>query len=500
MPPDADTRADNGDPLVRAVRRALRRLSFLDAGHTIVCAVSGGPDSLALLAALADIRAEHRFRLIAAHVHHGLRGAAADDDAAFVRREAERMGVRALVLRAGARIAAARAAGNTGGIENVAREARYALLLRAARRTGSDAVLVAHTADDQAETMLLRLCRGTGTRGLGAMKPIARRAGILLLRPFLGVTRADVVRSLARRGLVARADETNIDESRERNWMRRRVLPILRERYGARLPLRWSRAAALIRADERALGRMMERAFREVCTVRPREIALDAQRLATYDRAVQRSVVRRVIERLVGTVSGVSVYHVDSVLSLGRAALSPPLSAHFPLGRPGGTRLLPLSVRAAVRGAEIVVATVSASERAPLEHRSLPVPGTVTLLGGSCVVTLRVLSADAWPGPEPNSSWSAYFDVNALALPLAVRAPQAGDRLRPFGFGGSRKISDILSEAGVPRHARARQLVVEDERSILWIPGVRRSDRAPITPATKRILEVSVRWAIPTLT
>src|SRR5262249_1700207 len=145
-----------------------------------------------------------------AHVHHGLR-AAADDDAAFVRDLARTTGARALILRAGSRIAADRARANGGGIENIARDARYALLGRAARRIGAGAILVAHTADDQAETVLMRLLRGAGSRGLGGMRRAQSLGGARVVRPLLGVTRGEVHAYLAAHAITPRVDETNDD-------------------------------------------------------------------------------------------------------------------------------------------------------------------------------------------------------------------------------------------------------------------------------------------------
>jgi tRNA(Ile)-lysidine synthase len=221
------------------VIRARPAWDLLPRDRECVVAVSGGPDSTALLVAAAPRR-----RVVAAHFNHALRGAEADADAEFVRELAERLGVPFVTEKADP---------PAGPDENTARKARYAFLTRVARQRGCPVVAVAHTADDQAETFLMRLIRGSGTLGLGAMAPARCLAdGILLVRPFLTVTRDEILAYLRRKRVGYRVDATNFDTTRLRARIRAELLPQLRT-YNPRIVEVLCRTAAYLREDQRRL-------------------------------------------------------------------------------------------------------------------------------------------------------------------------------------------------------------------------------------------------------
>lgn len=348
-------------PLDRRVARVLDRCApWLQRPATLLVAVSGGPDSTALMHALAATARGTSLTLVVAHVDHGLRASSAAE-AAQVRALATAAGLRCLVLRGGPRIAAQGPLGRAGGLEQVAREARYRLLARAARRTGAAAIAVAHTLDDQAETVLLRLLRGAGPTGLGGMRPVARMYGARLVRPLLGASRQEVLESLALRGVTALTDDSNTDATRERNWLRHDILPQLAARWGDTLPRRIARAARLARDAAREERHAARAAYALLATVAPapspRAITLDAPRLASYSRAVQRSVVRHALREMAGTLTGFSLAHVSRIL-----ALAVPPSARSPRGIARPTDL-PHGLRVTVRGTTIVLA-----ERAPRDR------------------------------------------------------------------------------------------------------------------------------------
>ncbi len=434
-------------------------------GARVLCAVSGGPDSTALW--LAAMQHAREYDLLAVHVHHGLRDGA-DDDAAFVRALTQR----AIVLHARTRIADARC--RDGGIENAARDARYALLVRAARRLRAHVVCIAHTADDQAETVLMRLVRGAGPRGLGGMRAISARGGVTFVRPFLALPRSLVHRAVHEAGVTPRLDETNTDERRERAWLRARVLAPMRERHGDGAAMRIARAARLTHTTDRALARIASGALR---TTERGEIALAAEVLASYDSAVQRCAVRSAIERSAGTLRGVSLQHVELV----RALLHSPAAVQLPHG-----------VRAVRRGDHLVFERHTGAPMRGDRDVAITVPG-ITELPNGCTLAVVVRDAHGWRAAT--DEWSASFDAAALTLPLVARAPRPGDRVRLLGLGGSRKVSDLLSEARVPRHARARQVVIDSADGIVWVPGIRRGESAPVLSSSRDIVEATVQWA-----
>lgn len=309
--------------LVAAVDRALRAAGVPLRGGTLVVGLSGGPDSVALLDALASLRRRRGVRLVAAHLDHGLRAGSADD-AAFC---AELCRTLDVPLRAGSADVRARAARERGGLEQAARRERYAFLRRVRDEEEAVAVLVAHTRDDQAETLLLRLLRGAGATGLGGMRP--RSADVV--RPLLGVSRREVLAHLRQRDLAWREDPSNADTALRRNRVRHELIPYLEERFNPGIRESLARTAAIL-ADEAAhLRAEAETLLDRIARAEGEALLLRRAPLGEAPTAVARAAIRQALARA-GGLAQVGALHVDHVLRLARAKA--PSGRRLPL--PGG--------------------------------------------------------------------------------------------------------------------------------------------------------------------
>ncbi|HET9950362.1 MAG TPA: tRNA lysidine(34) synthetase TilS [Candidatus Eisenbacteria bacterium] len=303
-----------------------------ETGAPIVVAVSGGPDSMALLHFMLewakgagrlgrpDVDDAAAPRIVAAHVNHGLRGAESDEDAEFVRTEATSWGaeavVRAAALPAGAR---ARAAGGAA-VEAEARRARYAALREIAASRGADRVLTAHTADDQAETLLLRLVRGAGLRGLAGMAAKSRVQGVKVVRPLLGVSREQVLAYVERHAIPYRRDATNDETAAARNYVRHEIVPRLEARLNPAVRESLLRAAATFREANDDLERRASRAFRKLLLHQEdAKISLDAEGLLLYPKLLQTYVFRRAVRELNGNLRDVSSVHLRALHELAKS-------------------------------------------------------------------------------------------------------------------------------------------------------------------------------------
>jgi len=309
--------------LVAAVDRALLAAGLPARGETIVVGLSGGADSVALTDALASLRRRRGFQLVAAHLDHGLRPGSADD-AAFCQALCQALDVS---FRAGTARVRARAGREKGGLEQAARRERYSFLRRVKDDEEAVAIAVAHTEDDQAETLLLRLLRGTGASGLAGMRP---RSGDLL-RPLLGVPRNAVLAYLRERGLGWREDPSNADTAHTRNRVRHELLPYLEERFNPRIRAALARTAALL-ADEVSHIHAEADILLAKAAIRDGDaLVLDRLTLAKAPVAVARAVLRLALLET-GGLAGVERGHVDRVL--GVAATRAPSGRCIPL--PGG--------------------------------------------------------------------------------------------------------------------------------------------------------------------
>jgi len=258
--------------------------------------------------------------VVAAHVNHGLRGSASDEDAAFVRERGEAWGVETAIVSAPLPERARSRAAGGAAVEAEARRARYAALRGIAERFGADRVLTAHTADDQAETVLLRLVRGAGLRGLGGMAPLSRVQGVQIARPFLGVSRRQVLAYLERHAIASRRDATNDATAAARNYVRHEIVPRLEARLNPAAREAILRAAATFREANADLERRARRAYRRVLLERGEsKISLDAPRLLLYPKLLQTYVFRRAVRELNGNLRDVSSVHLRALHELVRS-------------------------------------------------------------------------------------------------------------------------------------------------------------------------------------
>jgi len=442
------------------VRETVDGLRLLAPGECVVVAVSGGADSMALLHILHRLQTGWDLRLTVAYLDHGIRLDTAED-LAVVRAAAERRGLPLVQERVDV---PARAAAEGRNLEEAARLARREFLERTARDVGATKIALGHTRTDVAETVLLHLLRGAGPRGLRGILPLSPP----YVRPLICCSRDEIRAFCREEGIPFRDDPTNQDTRLLRNAIRLEVLPIL-ERHNPRTEDALARAAELLAEAEEALSWTADLAHAEVS----RPDGLDLDLLRGLPRGVQALVIRRAAEAAGGALEQRHVEEVRQRMAGGEGEV------HLPRG-----------LRARIGNGALGFARADAPRgRTTWE---LPSDGEVTIedLGWSFCLS-RV------PRPEslvPPSPFVAYLDPR-LVPPLFVRTPHAGDRLRPLGLGGTKKVSDLLTEARVPRWERARWPLLCDGRGIAWVVGVRTSEDHKVVMGTTEVLRVEARRA-----
>lgn len=478
------SREASGLDLLDTVRQAVVRHRLIRRGERVLVAVSGGPDSVALLHLLLRLRGELSLELCVFHMDHGLRADAADD-AAFVCSLAKEWGVPAVVARED--VAAMRRRGES--TQEAARRVRYTAMRRAAREVGATRIALGHHADDQAETVLMRFLRGAGATGLGGMR---RRQGPFV-RPLLDISRADVEEYCRAFGLMTRQDPTNLQLGYLRNRLRLELLPLLEAEYNPNIRLTLNRTAALLQDDDDLLDYLAHRAFRRLQRGADGEsVALPVAELARQPRALRRRIVRHAWRSVAGravvrdlddgswTPSLLSFEHVEAVLAL--------LDS-----RPGEAVDLPARVRARRDEEVVTLRRIEDSREAAPDQEDfavpLAVPGT-TVVPGICVIEARLVE-EPHKAQRPGRD-GAWLDWEKLAPPLVARTWRPGDRMRPLGLGGTKKLQDLFVDEKVPAAQRRRVPVVVDQHGIVWTAGLRVDERAAAGPASRRILQLKV--------
>jgi len=459
--------------LPRQVARTVRRHDLFGHADRVLIALSGGADSVALSWVLWKLQARSAWQVAGCvHVNHGLRGVASDEDEGFCRQLVARLGWPLEVVRVDL---STRPQGRSP--EAAARAARYEAFAQAAAALGATVIATAHTMDDQAETVLLRLLRGAGSRGLSGIR---MRRGVIR-RPLLECTRADVGAYLERLGETFREDASNRDESIPRNRVRRRVLPVLSE-FSPGAVRALARCAALAADDEAYLSRVAGEALAAVSRPATGEVMyLDAARLSALPPALSRRVIRDALTHAVPSIA-LTGRHLEAV---GRLAASP---------RPTGRLDLPgLVVHRRGGLLDVSPAGSLGAENAPVGFDyALSVPGAVDVTEAGARISAT--SASGVDAPRTGSADAVSVQVGSFVPPLRVRSRQPGDRLRPLGAPGHRKLQDVFVDRKIPRDRRdAIPVVVDAEGRIIWVVGVAVAHECRVTKPEGGMVILEVR-------
>ena len=455
--------------LLDTIRRTIRRHHLATPASRIVVALSGGGDSVALVHLLHALHRAGELTVAGvAHFNHQLRDVA-DRDEQFCRSIAAALGYPFLAEREDV---GARASRDRQSIELAGREARHQFFSRASDRLGADAVALGHTRDDQAETFLLRLLRGAGPRGLSAMHP---RNGTTI-RPLLDCRRADLRTFLAERGLPFVEDSTNADVSIPRNRVRSELIPLLEARFNPSI--------VDVLANQAELARDEWSWMLEELTGRSVDVGSVAGLLAV-PRALRRFALWRAMTEAAGGRT-VSLQHVDAALRIVESN-----TTNGCVDAPGhvveriGDRIVLKT------GRSNDVRTPAAVFRYPLS-----IPGEVSLPQHGCIVSAQFADGRDAVSATLSSRATAVVAADSWAPPLSVRNRRPGDRFRPFGLDGQKKLQDFLVDRKVARAERDRvPLVVDADDRIVWVAGHEIDEAFRVTDASRAVLILTLRPA-----
>ena len=444
--------------------------ALLSPGDKVLVAVSGGPDSLALLHVLWTEQEVRQLHVEAAHLDHRLRGEESAAEAEWV---AEWCAERGIVCHIGKEDAAAWASEHKQSKQESARAVRYAFLERIAAAAHANKIATGHTQNDQVETVLANILRGTGLNGL---RGIPERRG-QIIRPMLSVSRLEIEAYCAAHGLHPRQDPSNLSSAHyTRNRLRLELLPQLRDEYNPRVDEALLRLSEIAARDSDYLSTQAAAALAEVTQDKDGfRVQLDWVALAALHPALLRSVLRLAISALRGTGEGITYEHLEQVCVVVLSSRS----ADFALVLPHP----PCTVRITGQVLTLTLANVPVAQGDV--SSPLPVPGEAILGKRGWAVTA------AWEG-LPNA---VCLDADAVDLnSLEARNWRFGDRIDPLGMGGRhKKVSDIFTDAKVPRSERHRIPIVADTHGIVWVAGYALAERVKVTPQTRQTLFLSVR-------
>jgi len=460
----------------RTVAGVVARLP-LGPRQRLLVAISGGPDSVATLQALHSIRSRFNFELAAAHLNHAIRGPESDRDEHFVRELCGRLQIELVVERAHGL--------KSANLEERARQLRYDFLNRTADALEAQFIVLGHHQDDQAETVLLRLMRGSGIAGLGAMGEVGPGR---LVRPLLSLDRAAILAYLKAIGADYVVDSSNLEDRALRNRVRTGLLPYLASDYSPGIAHRLAELASemsdldiFIREEAcRSLDKLLMEPMNQASSCR-----MDLRGFESISPALARAIMRELIRRRVGDLRRIERVHIDGMCRLARCNNS---SAIVTL--PRGWRFR-REYDTAILEHLASIGTSDAS--AACGGEVILVPGENPLSASGPMLVVREITAENQCFPvapwHPSSRFEAYFDAAKVPV-LSARPFRPGDRIRPLGVCGSRKVHDVFVDYKVKVASRRSWPLVVSCGVVIWIPGLVRSGAALVTPASEKILHL----------
>ena len=457
-------------------------------GDTVVLAVSGGADSLAMLHLLAELRGKGipSFTGHVAHLHHGMRAEQADADAEFVRQQAQSLGMAFHLDRADV---PGMAQSLSMGKEEAGRLARYAFFRRVADRTGAQRVATAHQAADNVETVLMRVTRGMTFRalaGIPPVRPIGRGSPVLVIRPLIDCRRAWIDEYLAARGLAPRQDATNYLLDNLRNRIRQSVLPRLEGRMLPGVSESILHSIHAFRRARRGLAMQAAALIKsgpiEECGD---EVRIPAWWLASLSKMLASEVLHQFLLRRTPDPDSLTIGHHERLLEMASPS------------HPNTEQRLPGGMAARREYDMLVIASHPTPASTPevqvsLNRAAVPLPGFGGVLAIRPPPDGNAALKDFLPRATPSP---AIFDRAALSGRLAVRAWRHGDRMTPLNAPGERKLQDIFTDLKVPRSRRNRVPVLTLDDQPIWVIGLRVADSAKVTPQTVAAVEIAFHRA-----
>ncbi|MBC7962380.1 MAG: tRNA lysidine(34) synthetase TilS [Steroidobacteraceae bacterium] len=454
--------------LLSQLAQTIRKHCLFQPNDTLIVALSGGADSTALLDLLIRLPG-YDLRLVSAHLNHCLRGAESDADEEFCRKLAAGHGIPLEISRVDVKVLAESKGLN---LEDAGRRARIAFLDSIREKHGAAAIVTAHHGDDQAETVLMRLLRGSGMTGLSGM-PYRNRRGCV--RPLLDVSRAQIEQYLAERGLDWREDASNLDTSFLRNRIRHELLPLL-EQYNPAIRLNLTATAAILADEDALLEGLAEQAFDSSWRTEGGAYVCSIAEFKAHPPALQRRILRHVCRRLAGNLEGFNLGHIESI----RQLLDSP--------RPNSRIALPQNI-SALREYDRVVLRFSAEPSLSVaDDIVIATPGHYPLPGGG------MLAVEICPAAFNLVDLPAdrvCFDLDRTPFPWRVRTFRPGDRMVPFGMTGRKKVKDIFIDAKLPLSERRTIPLLFCCGELLWIAGLRRADSGRVIDTSTTIAKVS---------
>lgn len=447
---------------------AIKKHKMITAGDRIIAGVSGGPDSLCLIYALNKLKAKLKIELFAVHINHSIRGKSADMDQQFVEDFCRKLGIQVY----SEKILVKQIAGDRKiSVEEAGRIARYDCFEKYAKELNANKIAVGHNMNDNSETVLLNLVRGTGIEGLKGIEPVRG----MIIRPLIEISRAEIELYCKEEGLNPRIDETNTDSAYTRNRIRNGLIPYIKENFNPNIIEAINRTAEIIYDENLFVSEVSEAYYSECLQDSDQNsIKINLEKFNMLHSAVRKRIIRMAVERLNGSTRAVEKIHIEQVMGLADNA------------KTGTVCRLNGGIEVIIEYKNLIFIKGKAKKRVDFCY-DISIPGKVEIPQVNACLNIKVIDVKNFK-PEAKSSNVCLIDKKTVGESLQIRNRRNGDRINPEGMKGTKKLKDYFIDEKIPREQREVIPVVADGQEIIWIIGKRYSEKHRITEQTKEVI------------
>jgi tRNA(Ile)-lysidine synthase len=456
--------------MIGKIKKTIKKYDLLEKSERVVVAFSGGPDSTALLTALDIVARELDLSLIVAHYNHGLRGAESDEDEQFSRDLAQDMG---LIFVSGNMEQKKVAKGVSP--EDFYRRQRYCFLEKVASDYQAQKIALGHNLQDQAETVLLHLLRGSGLEGLKGFLP--KRDG-RIIRPLIETSRREIISFLDKSGISYRRDSSNENSMYLRNQIRGELIPYLKEKYNPKIEENLARMAQILRTEDEFIGGHVAEALQSSFIQRHQNsVLLNIDFVNKLPAAIRWRLFKTILESLIPENNGISFLHVKSLDDLSQK-------------RESGKRIvLPLEVEARREYDNLILESKKTCFRQMKYEYSVDIPSSLYVPERNCNISLEPVAKKSVDFSGKNT---IYLDLDKIQQPMIIRNRRDGDWFQPLGTQGRQKIKTFFIDRKIPVWRRDETILVADRLSVICIENMHLDDRVKITAKTKNVLKIEI--------
>ena len=458
--------------MIEKILDTIKTNNMLTHGDNVIVAVSGGPDSTCLLHILHKLKEKFNITLYAAHVNHCLRGEESDKDEEYVKEFCRALGIECFSRR----IDINRLAEERGlSTESAAREARYEFFEELIKDLNAQKIALAHNANDQAETVLMRIMRGTGMEGIIGIKAVR---GNIFIRPLINIKRESIDGYCEDNNLLPRIDKTNLESIYTRNKIRLELIPYIMENFNSDIVTTLNRLADTIARDNYYLEKIASEKYKSYCERNDKKVIIDKNAFKEHEAVITR-ILRQALNELKGNLYNVEKVHIYDLINLQKSGTGKRITLPSNVVGYNNYENIELFIGKACENSEDEKEyTLNINEENYVEFFNLRV--SVKLISGNEKIDFK------------EKLQVKYFDFDKIMGSITVRTRRRGDYFTPFGMKGRKKLKDFFMDLKISQEERNRIPLICFGEHIAWIVGYRSSENYKIDKTTKNILEIKV--------